>query len=133
METPEKLNSEIAELEQKLKEKKQEFLETGKEQPEKQVFSEVIKEHVQETSGARELVLSPAGSTSPGSSVPRQITTQDEEKISELIAYAFKHGLQSAVKEAKKLNDPFFVDILHDRLADEYYEKLLQARKIKQN
>ena len=127
---PEAFNQEIADLEAKLAAKKQELLRSGTESPEKDVFKQVVREHASPES----LMGSFAPSQKPQSAVVAKTTTPaEEQKINNLIAHAFTKGIASAIKEAKATGDAYFIDILHDRLADEYYAKLLQARKINQS
>lgn len=54
-----------------------------------------------------------------------------ENIIVELISLAFSKGLASAMKVANALKNPHVLDEFHDTLADRYYQKLLEARKIK--
>ena len=126
---PEILNQEIAQLEQKLAAKKQELLKTGAETPEKQAFKEVVREHAFASETPTTYAPSAAAQSATAA---RIVTPAEQEKINALIARAFTKGIVAAVAEARKANDPFLIDQLHDRLADEYYAKLLQARKIQQ-
>ena len=125
----EAFNQEIAELEAKLAAKKQELMRSGMESPEKVVFKQVVREHVtpSEQPNANIPVATPAKTAAPAARKP---TTQEEQKLNVLVAHAFTRGLSAAIAEAKKTGDAYFVDMLHDRLADEYYQKLLAARKI---
>ena len=127
--TAEIFNQEIAELESKLAAKKRELLESGMEHPEKDVFKAVVKEHATGEAGPK---FNP--SVTPTSPAPagHTATPTAQAKLNTYIALAFTKGIAAAVKEAKKSHDAYFIDLLHDRLADEYYSKLLQARKINQ-
>lgn len=129
IQNPEIFNQEIAELEAKLAAKRHELSTAGIESPERSVFKQVVREHA-----SPNIQSSPAASTTP--TVPaaqpaRTLTQQEDAQIQLLIAHAFTKGVAAAVTEARKTGDPFFVDQLHDRLADEYYAKLLAAHKIK--
>ena len=126
---PEVFNQEIADLEAKLAAKKQELMNSGVESPEKAVFKQVVREHV--APGEQSSASIPTASPTTASTPARTTTPAEEQQINLLIAHAFTKGLAAAVAEAKKTGDAFFVDQLHDRLADEYYQKLLAARKIK--
>ncbi len=125
---PEIFTKEIAELEAKLAAKKQELLRSGIESPEKTVFKQVVREHV--TPGEQPSISIPVASPQKTSQSSRQATPQEEQQINQLVAHAFTKGLAAAIAEAKKTGDPFFIDLLHDRLADEYYQKLLAAHKV---
>ena len=123
-------NREIAELEAKLASKKQELMQSGVETPEKHIFKEVIREHAFMQEGPTAVI--PTNSTAPASSTPtRTATAEEESQLNLFVAHAFTKGLASAISEARKTNNAYFIDMLHDRLADEYYTRLVQARKIK--
>lgn len=52
----------------------------------------------------------------------------EKEKIEHLLKIAREKGLIFAVGVAKKMNDPYLLDILHDILAQEgYYQKIGQG------
>jgi len=120
-------HQEIADLEAKLAAKKQEMLSAGIEKPEQHVFKEVLRDHAftSEATGIS------APSTSSTSAPARQPSDHDEATIAPIIAHAFTKGISSAVAEARKLGDPYLIDLLHDRLADEYYQRLVAARKVR--
>ncbi len=124
----EAFHQEIADLEAKLAAKKQELMQSGAETPEKQVFKEVIREHA----FTSEIPAVGTSTASQQAVAPRVATHDEEQKIATLIAQAFTKGIAIAVAAARKFGDPFLIDMLHDRLADEYYQKLLTARKINQ-
>lgn len=128
--TPEVFNQEIAELEAKLAAKKQELLRTGAESTESAVFKQVVREHAAPGEQVQPVAPAHAGAT-PAAVSARTVTADEQQKINTLVAFAFTKGLSAALAEAKKTGDAFFIDMLHDRLADEYYQKLLAARKIK--
>jgi hypothetical protein len=123
------LNKEILELEARLQAKKQQLVESGiPAMPEKEVFKDVFSEHAQITPTTQ-------AQSAPVSAKPQATSTQgtlltpiQEQAIATLIQTAFDQGIATAIKQAK--NDPFLIDALHDRLIDEYYQKLLDARKI---
>lgn len=125
----ETFHQEIAALEAKLAAKKQELMNSGVESNEKMVFKQVVREHATPSNqpSAQVPTSNPATATSPA----RTVTSEEDRKINLLIAHAFTKGISAAIDEARKTGDAFFIDTLHDRLADEYYQKLLAARKIK--
>ncbi len=120
-------NQEIADLEAKLAAKKQEMLQAGVEKTEQQVFKEVVRDHAFASEDPS--TTAPTTSTASDNSA-RTTTDRDEATIAPMIAHAFVKGIASAVAEARKLGDPYLIDLLHDRLADEYYQKLVAARKV---
>ncbi len=57
--------------------------------------------------------------------------TQHMPEIEALIQIAFEKGISAAIEEAKKKNDPHLLDDFHDALIDRFYQKLVEAGKIK--
>jgi hypothetical protein len=47
----------------------------------------------------------------------------DDEKIKHLLRIAREKGIVFAIQTAKKMNDPYLLDVLHDVLAKEGYYK----------
>jgi hypothetical protein len=126
--TKEVFSQEIAELEAKLEAKKKELLQSGVEQSEKHTFKEVVRDHA----FAKESATPVSANTNTQAKTSVALSKEDQEKIDLLVVHAFTNGINSAVSEAKKTGSPYLIDMLHDRLVDEYYAKLLQARKIKE-
>jgi len=121
------LENQIAHLEARLAEKKGELVGAETKRPEKEILREVVQEHGSAVEGS---VGSGAASTGAAGSTSRKLSDVEVAKISELVSHAFSNGIGAAVKEAQSYGDAFFVDRLHDRLVDEYYDRLIQARKI---
>lgn len=139
--TPEE---EIRVLEQKLAEKKREHAVTAggassgedarlKEVGEKAIFREVVAEHIAESraSVSEGLVASapPAGGGARSTVADPSAGAAREQKLAALVEYALTHTIEAAVNRAEK-ETPYLIDELHDRLADQYYEKLVQLRKL---
>ncbi|MDP2668360.1 MAG: hypothetical protein Q8P07_00805 [bacterium] len=128
----ETLNDEIKWLEQKLEAKRQELGGAAENKPEKEAIKDIIKE----------VALLPPPPSDPVTSAPAtdadlNATYLKEEKehsafVEDLVKDALTHGIAHAVKMAGALKNPHILDDFHDALADKYYEKLLQARKLKQ-
>lgn len=55
-----------------------------------------------------------------------------EGQIKVLREIAFEKGLDAAIEEAKKLNNPYLLDEFHDDLVDNFYKKLVEAGKLEQ-
>lgn len=129
---------EIKELERKLEEKKRELAAGGVEAPpEKQIFREIFKEHMESVSRAThpQANIPPAGGASQPQPPAHQPTdnARDEahkEQIESLVEMAFSKGLVDAVEAARHLNNPHILDEFHDTLEDEYYDKLVAARSL---
>ena len=110
---------EIRVLEQRLEEKKRALAEQGgAAQPEKEVFREVVREHI-EHSGAD--IAKKNGMS--------QEAAKHEEELHALVARALSGSIADAVDKAYH-ESPYLLDALHDRLVDEYYDKLVALRKI---
>ncbi len=56
---------------------------------------------------------------------------QHEPEIEALIQIAFEKGIAAAIKAAKAKNNPHFLDDFHDALIDRFYQKLVEAGKLK--
>lgn len=129
---PEQLTNEISELEARLAAKKQEAAQQGIEAPEKETFKEAFQEHVVATGAPAPAPVSNPQSTAPTAMPSRELTEEEKVKLQSFVEHSFTKGIAAAISEAQKMGDPFFIDSLHDELADQYYEKLIQARKLKQ-
>jgi hypothetical protein len=121
---------EIKALEAKLEAKKREMAASGTETPEKHLFKEVVREHSGRETPKVDITAAAQAAAKTGTIGASTTSPADEQKLDELVMHAFTKGIASAVNEARKMNIPFLVDMLHDRLVDEYYEKLLEARKV---
>ena len=120
------LNQEIKWLEEQLEAKKRGL--EGKE--EREMVRDVIKE-----ASAQNLLPAPSGATLSDDDAKKAALLLDEkeheEVVNDLIVMAFTKGMAQALKAANALKNPHILDEFHDTLADKYYQKLLEARKIK--
>lgn len=125
----ESIHEEIKWLEERLEAKKKELGVVGEGKHEKELVRDVIKETA--------VSPSPIGGPTVISDDAAQKAAYDlkekehEHIIEELVALAMAKGLASAIKVANSLRNPHLLDEFHDTLADKYYEKLLEARKLK--
>ena len=129
----EQIREEIKWLESQLETKKKELSGEGKEpREEREMIGEIFRE-----AGAGEKpsppILSPVTIPDETSKDKAAELKEKEHKyiIEELINLAFEKNLSSALKVANSLKNPHLLDEFHDTLADYYYQKLLEARKIK--
>jgi hypothetical protein len=61
----------------------------------------------------------------------KAIASMDEErKIQTLAALAWQKGVSYSIEVAKKLEDPYTLDLLHSHLANELHDKLVAAKKL---
>lgn len=130
---------EIQKLEQQLEQKKRKLAETGVPVPEeKEIFREVLKEHIES--------FNPASSQPPSTPqfpAPAVAPTPEDEKtrikrqeasavtVRILVEKALTGTIEDAVKEAQILG-PYMVQELHNHLVNDMYDKLVALRKIKQ-
>ena len=128
---------EIRHLEQKLEQKKQELSEKGGAlPPEKEVFREVLRSHIEEVRQTPALnvpapAITPPLSTGSGAK-PSLLQKQSEREkdLRALLEIALTRNIEQAVKIAQG-ESPYLLDELHDHLIDDYYQKLIELRKIK--
>lgn len=125
--------AEIEELSRLLDEKKKALEASGEAKEHKEIFQEVFSEKYKEAlPHPSESVSGGAASVSPHakpSDDPQHKLLHDQQ-LQMLVDFALSRGLISAVGKASK-ETPWLLDALHDRLADEYYQKLVQAKEIK--
>jgi len=126
----ESINQEIKWLEEQLEAKKKALLEKGDVKEEKEALKDVIKE-----ASSQNLLPALAGISAFDDDAQKAVLELNEKEheavVTELIAMAFSKGMTQAMKAANALKNPHILDDFHDKLADKYYEKLLEARKIK--
>ena len=117
-------------LEERLNAKKMELASGAENKAEKEVFKDVVKEINPQDFPQ---VVS-ASSSSDDDAIKRAHVLEEKEHseiVDSLIADAMSKGLAHAIKTANAMRNPHLLDDFHDALADKYYEKLLEARKIK--
>ena len=121
---------ELRALETKLKERKEKNIETGVVQHERQVFRDVVKEHAMATQVPQVPSSAAATDATPVTVATGPIPKDRERHIEELVTLAFTSGIGNAITKARKAGDPYLLDLLHDRLADAFYDKLIAARRV---
>ena len=134
---------EIAELERLLEQKKGSLAESGGGKPEREIFGEAFRETYGEVLGRGSPAAPPqpaAGRVGPPPPVPLDEVKRQaeaikskaaEEQLEHLIAIAFSKGVSAAAEVARHAA-PWLMDELHDRLADRYYQRLVDAKRLKQ-
>lgn len=97
---------------------------------EREMVKDVIKE-----AASQNLLPAPAGAAVSDDDAKKAVLLLDEkeheEVVNDLVAMALSKGMAYAMKAANSLRNPHILDEFHDVLADKYYQKLLEARKIK--
>ena len=94
-----------------------------------------MKEYVSAARPAGEVTPPPAPQPVPVPPVPPVADEgarkkQREGQLQVLIDLSFEKGIIEAVRLAEVMT-PWILDELHDRLTDEYYEKLVQSERLK--
>lgn len=125
----EQINQDIKWLEGQLEAKKRE-LAGAETKEEREIIKDVIKEAPQAP------IPPPASKASLSDDDAKKKAAELEEKkhheiIDELVNIAFAKNLASALKVAESFKNPHIIDEFHDTLADHYYQKLQDARKLK--
>jgi len=128
----ESLNDEIKWLEQKLEAKRQELGSVVENKPEKEVLKDVIKETVAMLPPPAVPAVNTPATDADMNEMYLKEEKEHSEFVEDLVRDALTHGIAHAVKMAGALKNPHILDDFHDALADKYYEKLLEARKLKQ-
>lgn len=125
------IHEEIKWLESQLEAKKKELVERGIEKEEREMVKEVLREMPEPPSPP---ALAPKAGLSDEEASRKADELREKEHehiIAELVKLAFSKNLLSALKVANSLRNPHLLDEFHDTLADNYYQKLLESRKLK--
>jgi len=97
--------------------------------PEKPAEQELDKEAVPKAS----LPVSPSDQSQPQTQPPVGVPdSQNQAKVKELCQITFAKGLDAAIEEARKIDNPYILDEFHDALTNELYDKLIKAGKLEQ-
>lgn len=130
METSPNLEQEIAAIEQKLAEKKQELSRESLHS----VVQEKIQEHISDYQPAApptDVSPLPPVSPSPITEPPAYLSDEFKNKIQELVNIAFNESLDTAFKALKQTGNPALIDAFHDVLVDQLYNVLVERGKLK--
>ncbi len=122
-----KIHEEIFELEKRLAEKKQELAEKQEfGRHDKDILGEIVKERIGQVKISTE---------SPAPHVVKKVKAigleSKERQIQLLIELVFQKGVDHAIEVARRLDNPYLLDELHDSLVDELYNKLVEEGKLK--
>lgn len=134
------LEEELRVLEEKLAARKV----GGEGKEEKDVFRDVLKEHVESAKETAEKQMA-AENTDSVKTLGAPLVThgahaqqkaddlrekEHHEQMEALVEIALTKGILEAVRVARHLGNKHLLDDFHDILVDEYYDKLIQARKV---
>lgn len=121
----------VEEIYEKFKNKRAEALkqpETKELTPEKEkeILKQAISEHVQKAKPVSDDQQKSVAATS------QQIKGEPkEQQIKLLTDLALEKGISHAIEVAKRLDNPYLLDELHDALVDELYNKLVEQGELK--
>lgn len=62
----------------------------------------------------------------------RLVPLEKQEKLEELKQLALEKGIKKAISIAKKMDDPYLLDELHDALVDELKSQLISRGKLEE-
>ena len=125
------IHEDIKWLEGQLELKKRELAGQGMEAKEER---EVVKDIIKEAPQAPTPPPAPTPSLSDDDAKKKAGELEEKkhhEIINELVNIALAKNLASALKVAESFKNPHILDEFHDTLADQYYQKLQDARKLK--
>ena len=129
------LEQEIADIEQRLAEKKAEL---GKEE-----LHTIVKEKIQEKMPEYQpstlpgpvlpvpSQIEPVAISPPVAEPPSYLSDELKDKVQEFVNIAFSQSIEDAVKSVSKLNNPALIDAFHDVLVDQLYNTLIERGKLK--
>ncbi len=125
------IHEDIKWLESQLDSKKRDLEASGGEAKEER---DTVKEILRESNLQDKTSVSSLGSAisdNDAQKIAIDLAEKEHKEIIEaLVNMAFTKNFISALKVAEAMKNPHILDEFHDILADNYYEKLLQLRKI---
>jgi DNA-binding protein H-NS len=141
MEGQSQLFEEIEQIEQQLAQKRQELLEKQqageieKMPDDKEMLHKIIGEKIhsgaQSPQSTQTQTDDDAKFPSFPTDVPSYLYPNLQGKVQSLVNTAFIDSIQTAVQNARDLNNPALMDAFHDALVDQLYEQLIERGKLK--
>lgn len=125
METPPNLEREIAEIEQKLAEKKQEL--------NRETLRSVVQEKIQEQVPHYQPATpsDDSAATPPITEPPAHFSDEFRNQVQALVNIVFNESLDAVCKTLRKTDNPALIDAFHDVLVDQLYDVLVERGKLK--
>lgn len=139
------IESEIAELEQKLAEKRAALQGVGASEKEKEALHESVAEKIAEHAPEHEPKPFKGSSSSDDdddeddtkatkekseAGLPSYEDPEIKEDVKNLVSYAFAESIDKATKKAVSTKSPAIIDAFHDVLVDELYDYMIQKGTI---
>ncbi len=125
--TQKPLETQIAELERQLQEKRAQLGQEGSAPYERAEVHQAVGEQIKQSVPSYQ-PASPTAAT--GTQMPSWQDPALAGTIQQLINVAFTQGVQAAVDQVMKTDNAALIDALHDALADQFYDELVSRRTI---
>ncbi len=126
-EVPKEVVPEMGRLEKKIIEKGKEFKESERtEKVIKQEITALKKEAVSKAPPKKTALRAMKGDTAKIAAIK-----EEKARVEALLKLASEKGVYYATGVAKKLNDPYLLDIFHDHLVSDFYDSLIKQDKLK--
>ncbi|MBI5147638.1 MAG: hypothetical protein HZA37_00580 [Parcubacteria group bacterium] len=119
------LEAEIAQLSAEIAQKKEALEKTRGFVSEKEILRETVREKIFPAPSARMTPAAPPAGTAASS-----VSSDDRNKVGQLVNKALSDGLAAAIKEARE-GSPYVLDAFHDALVDKLHEELVKRKIIK--
>lgn len=124
--------NEIKELERRLEEKKAVYIEAQKSFEHKEILNEVIKERLEDLGVNVAQEEQNLGIVSTMAQAQHAMNAQAQAQLQGLVNDVFTNGINHAVEEAKKSNNPYLLVLFRDALALHFYPVLVERGIIKE-
>ncbi|HUO75417.1 MAG TPA: hypothetical protein VMU12_00660 [Candidatus Paceibacterota bacterium] len=121
------IETEIADLERRLQEKRAELGADASTPYERAEVHEAVGERIQQS--VPNYQPAPAASQ-PVAGTPSWQDPALAGPVQQLVNVVFTQSLQAAIDQAVASGNPALIDALHDVLADEFHSQLLERRKV---
>jgi hypothetical protein len=120
------LESQIAQLERELQQKRAELGTDASVPFERSEVHAAVGEQIQQVVPTYQVPTTAAS----GSDVPSWQDPALAGAVQQLVNVAFTQSIQEAIGQAVKMGNPALLDALHDILADQFHQELLNRQKI---
>lgn len=127
---PEVLNQEIAALQEQIAQKRAELGQDASAPYERGEVHAVVGEKIQQQASGVPLPVAP--SSGSGSDLPSWQDPAIAMAVQELVTVAFTKGVDEAISQAFKSGNAAVMDALHDVLADELHQELVNRQLVQQ-
>jgi hypothetical protein len=126
------LEQDIAQLEQELQAKRQELQGGAAEQEpgDREVMHHAVGEKIKQHLPTYQSATPPASGSSPSDDTPAWQNPAIASQVQTLVDTAFSKGLDDAIRDAIKTQNPAVIDAFHDVLRDQLLDELVRRGKL---